>query len=269
MARSNDSKNIVVGAGQFLVTANNTFRTEIPRATAVNATLQTSDNIADTAWYSVGYTTEGTNVTIEPTYGEAMVDQLLDVARLYKTSMRVTAATSFAEATFENLLVALNADANDVAKGPASAAANQAVGVLTPLDLSGASSAAFSSTATSAGGQAVAASAFAQTASLAADAAKIAHVYNINGGALGYAPVERSICVVAAGPQPTAATDKCDRIYIGFRAFQMDATAIPVRRDEMTVFPVSFRMLPYEGQGGRDGSALYGRIVDRIYTPAT
>ena len=269
MARDNSSKNIVVGAGQFLVTANNTFRTEIPRATAANGTLMTADNIADSAWYSVGYTTEGTNVTIEPTYGEANVDQLLDVARLYRTSMKVTANTSFAEATFENVLVALNADAYDFAVGPASAKVGQAVGVATGFDISGTASTVLSAANAAAGGQAVAASAFALTASTATDAAKIAHIYNINGGALGYAPVERSICVIAPGPQPTATADKCDRIYIGFRAFQMDATAIPVKRDEMTVFPVTFRMLPYEGQGGRDGSALYGRIVDRIYTPVT
>jgi len=269
MARTNEAKNIVVGAGQFLVTANNNFRTQIPTAISTSATLQIADNVNDTAWNSVGYTTEGTNVTIEPTYGEAMVDQLLDVARLYRTSMRVTAATSFAEASFENLLVALNADQTDVAVGPASAKVTTA-NLTASATLAQLTVANLAASTASAGGIAVAASAFAgvTTTTASMDGNNIASVYNINGGALGYAPVERSICVIAAGPQPTATADRCDRIYIGFRTFQMDATAIPVRRDEMTVFPVSFRMLPYEGQGGRDGSALYGRIIDRIYTIA-
>jgi hypothetical protein len=52
----------------------------------------------------VGLTQEGVEVQYQPDFGEVEVDQLLDAARLFKQRMTVSVATTFAEATLDNLL---------------------------------------------------------------------------------------------------------------------------------------------------------------------
>ena len=56
---------------------------------------------------NAGYTTNGLELQFMPNFGEVQVDQVLDVAKLYKQGMQVNLATAFAEATLENLLLAL------------------------------------------------------------------------------------------------------------------------------------------------------------------
>jgi hypothetical protein len=52
----------------------------------------------------VGLTQEGVEVQYQPDFGEVEVDQLLDAAKLFKQKMTVSVATTFAEATLDNLL---------------------------------------------------------------------------------------------------------------------------------------------------------------------
>lgn len=52
----------------------------------------------------VGLTQEGVEVQYQPDFGEVEVDQLLDAAKLFKQKMSVMVATTFAEATLENLM---------------------------------------------------------------------------------------------------------------------------------------------------------------------
>jgi len=52
----------------------------------------------------VGLTQEGVEVQYRPDVGEVEVDQILDAAKLFKQKMTVSVATTFAEATLENLL---------------------------------------------------------------------------------------------------------------------------------------------------------------------
>ena len=52
----------------------------------------------------VGLTQEGVEVQYQPDFGEVEVDQLLDAAKLFKQKMTVSVATTFAEATLENLM---------------------------------------------------------------------------------------------------------------------------------------------------------------------
>lgn len=62
---------------------------------------------------NVGFTMNGLEVQFQPDFGEVQVDQLLDVAKLYKQGMTVNMVTAFAEATLENLVVAVaTSDAN-------------------------------------------------------------------------------------------------------------------------------------------------------------
>ena len=56
---------------------------------------------------TIGYTTNGMSITFTPEWGEIQVDQLLDAARIFKTGQTATLNTTIAEATLENLAVAL------------------------------------------------------------------------------------------------------------------------------------------------------------------
>jgi hypothetical protein len=68
-------------------------------------TLETGSGSA--SFTNVGYTMNGLEVQFQPDFGEVQVDQLLDVAKLYKQGMQVNMVTAFAEATLENLVVAV------------------------------------------------------------------------------------------------------------------------------------------------------------------
>lgn len=216
-----NAKNIIVGAGVvYLGKSTTAIKDEdtLPAGAATLkgaealGTLQTPTNVDSTDWSHVGYTSEGVDLSFEPEYGEVQVDQLLDVARIFKQGQRVMLNTSFTEGTLENLLIVIGGKSSD-------------------LD----------TTATSG-----------------------VRELDINGGALGYTPVERSIAVI--GPAPSALGDKAERIYIGYRALSMDTVGVGIKRDTATVFPVSFRLLPESTKTATDGNALYGKVIDRVYT---
>ena len=65
-------------------------------------------------WTNVGYTMNGLELQFQPDFGEVQVDQLLDVARLYKQGMSVSLVTAFAEATLDNLVTAIAAKDSDL-----------------------------------------------------------------------------------------------------------------------------------------------------------
>lgn len=111
-----NSKNIIVGAAAFHV-ANAYLEPTQTSATGASG-ASTWPSFATNASYrdtlsteaditNVGYTTNGLEVDFEPDFGEVNVDQVLDVAKLYKQGMKVNMKTAFAEATLANLLIAL------------------------------------------------------------------------------------------------------------------------------------------------------------------
>ena len=253
MARDFNAKNIIVGAATVYVGPSGVENDRI-NVTASNATAQDPTKVSNgesASWYHMGYTMEGVTLNIEPTYNEVMVDQLLDVARLFKTSQRVTVATSLTEATLENLYVAIGGQTGangDYQTASAGASYNQIVS-------------ADGTTTTSSATAAVSVSGV----SASAQAQNILH---LNGGALGISPVERSVCFVGSAPTSvaeTGPTGKAERIYVLYRAVSVDAVGVGVRRDDATVFPVNFRVMPSEAKAAPDGNAAYGKIVDRIY----
>lgn len=97
--------NIIVGAANVFI-GPKVDATGRPAAPAIPANGGTLPGTGPNQWRHVGYTTEGVEVSYEPDYGDVEVDQLLDSARIFKQGMRVTANTTFSEATLENLLVA-------------------------------------------------------------------------------------------------------------------------------------------------------------------
>jgi hypothetical protein len=78
---------------------------DLPVFTA-SATSYKDTLSADSDYTNIGYTSNGLELAFNPDFGNVAVDQLLDVARLFKQGMTVNLKTSFAEATLENLLVA-------------------------------------------------------------------------------------------------------------------------------------------------------------------
>src|SRR6478609_4808262 len=70
----------------------------------------------------------------------------------------------------------------------------------------------------------------------------------ISAGALGDAPVERSIAFIGPGPGV-----KTERLYYVRRALQVESTAHRLSRNDPTAIPVSFRLLPeFSISGSRD-----------------
>jgi len=181
---------------------------DLPTLTA-SATSYKETLSDDNAFTNIGYTSNGLELAFQPDFGDVAVDQLLDVARLFKQGMTVNLNTSFAESTLENLLVAI--------AGKGGSAGSYYGGDLT---------------ATAQGLQTL----------------------NMSAGDIGDVPLERGI--VAVGPGSGSALEKKERIYVAYRALSIENVTVSAKRDEATMFEVSFRLLPND-------NASYGKIVDR------
>jgi hypothetical protein len=204
------STNIIVGAAALFV-ADTTLTPDTLETFASGESFR--DTLSDDlAYTNVGYTMNGLELQFQPDFGEVQVDQLLDVAKLYKQGMQVSLATAFAEATLENLLLAL-AYSDSKLTGTKSSSNGQA------LDLS--------------------------------------------AGDLGECPVERGIVAVGPGTGDCADSAYVERIYTAYRALSIENVTVSAKRDEASMFEVSFRLLP------EDASGSYGKIVDRTWTPAS
>jgi hypothetical protein len=200
------STNIIVGAAALFVADTTLTPGTLDAFVDGESYKETlSDNVDYT---NVGYTMNGLEMQFQPDFGEVQVDQILDVAKLYKQGMQVNLATAFAEATLENLLLALAAN-ND--------------------DLSGTKT-------TSAG-----------------------RTLNLSAGDIGECPVERGIVAVGPGTGDCADSPYIERIYAAYRALSIENVTVSAKRDEASMFEVSFRLLP------EDASGSYGKIVDRTW----
>ena len=234
-------KNVLVGAAQlFVSTGTNASRpvTTIGSGGLNWGTQKASGYLNGSAnWRDLGYTTAGLEVSYEPGYGEVMVDQLLDAARLFKQTIKVMLKTELTEGTLENINLVFG----------------QSDPILTYSGSTGTTNTTF-------------------TAASGVTAAAVNAKLNISGGALGDAPVERSIVAVgnapanfgtAASPQDASGAAK-ERVYIARRVVQVEVSSHGLKRDSATVFPVQFRCLP-DDNDAYDG-AEYGVIIDRVYS---
>jgi hypothetical protein len=210
------SSNIIVGAAALFTYEGGEMTDLNLPAPTLNTSFKESLDAASTTFRNVGYTSDGLELSFEPDFGEVKVDQVLDVAKLYKQGMKVTLKTKFAEATLENLLLALARPKTD----------------------------AFIGTATS------------PSISYITTYGQQEDVLNLSAGDLGDIPVERGL--VAVGPGSGDAANPAERIYVAYRALSIDNVSVAAKRDEATMFAVSFRMLP-------NNSGSYGKIVDRTF----
>lgn len=203
------SNNIIVGAAAFFINDNTLTPSTLASLAVIDSSESYKDTLTSSATYTnVGYTMNGLELQFQPDFGEVQVDQILDVARLYKQGMQVNLATAFAEATLENLLVAL-AYSDDKVSGNKNASTGQTL--------------------------------------------------NLSAGDIGDVPVERGIVAVGPGSgDPATFADK-ERIYAAYRALSIENVTVSAKRDEPSMFEVSFRLLP------EDTSGSYGKIIDRTY----
>ena len=201
------STNIIVGAAAFFMADTTLVPTVTPSFVSSDSYRETLSS--DASYDNVGYTTNGLEMQFQPDFGEVQVDQILDVAKLYKQGMQVSVATAFAEATLENLLLALAG---------------------TTSDLTGTKS---SSTG---------------------------RILNLSAGDIGECPVERGIVAVGPGTGDCEDSAAVERVYIGYRALSIENVTVSAKRDEASMFEVSFRLLP------EDTSGAYGKIIDRTHT---
>jgi len=195
------SANIIVGAAAlFTYEAGTLTDSDLPAyATATSYKDTLSD---DSDFRNVGYTMNGLELQFQPDFGEVQVDQVLDVAKLYKQGMQVNLNTTFAESTLENLLFSLagkDADLSTVAGNP---------------------------------------------------------TLNLSAGDIGECPVERGLVAVGPGTGDCEIGSSLERVYVAYRALSIESVTVSAKRDEATMFEVSFRLLPND-------SASYGKIVDR------
>jgi len=203
------SNNVIVGAAAFFINDN----TLTPSTLTSLAVIDSSDSYKTTlsaaaSYTNVGYTMNGLELQFQPDFGEVQVDQILDVARLYKQGMQVNLATAFAEATLENLLVAL---------------------------------------------------AYSDSKLTGNKAASTGQTLNLSAGDIGDVPVERGIVAVGPGSGDPSTFDVKERIYAAYRALSIENVTVSAKRDEPSMFEVSFRLLP------EDTSGSYGKIIDRTF----
>jgi hypothetical protein len=196
-----NSSQIIVGAAALFTHENGVLTDAALPAYADNVSFR--ETLSDDADFrNVGYTMNGLEIQFQPDFGEVQVDQVLDVAKLYKQGMQVNLNTTFAEATLENLLFALAANDEDLT----TVAGNPTL--------------------------------------------------NLSAGDIGECPVERGLVAVGPGTGDCAASDQIERVYVAYRALSIESVTVGAKRDEATMFEVSFRLLPND-------SASYGKIVDR------
>jgi hypothetical protein len=201
------SNNIIVGAAALFTHEAGVLTDLALPAYAEDVSYKTTLS-NDSDFRNVGYTMNGLEIQFQPDFGEVAVDQVLDVAKLFKQGMQVNLNTTFAESTLENLLFALagkDSDLSSVAGNP---------------------------------------------------------TLNLSAGDIGECPVERGLVAVGPGTGECAASDELERVYVAYRALSIESVTVSAKRDEATMFEVSFRLLPND-------DASYGKIVDRTIPAAS
>lgn len=192
-------------------------------------------------WSSLGFTSNGIELTFNPTFGEVAVDQLLDVAKLFKSGMTVSLRTTLAEATLENFLLVL-----------AQRGTTNRYGVFLT-------------------GQTTAWSLVSYTPVVNSESGTDHGSYiDLMSGELGDYPVERSLIAVGPStmttdaitnnslPSGTGIKDQKERVYLAYRVVNISNVTISAKRDTATMFDVEFRLLP-------DTNGAYGKLIDRTY----
>jgi hypothetical protein len=240
------TRNVIVGSANLFISNKNGANRPTTKATDIASLLTAGSSAraqinAGSDYREVGFTSTGIEISYEPNYGEVMVDQLLDAARLFKQTLKVVLKTELVEATLENLT--LSWGQSDFY-----------------TDANGSPVYTLTNTGTS--------STYKSTLNLAA-------------GAVGDTPVERVLLAVGSAPRQigssydpasaaavtplhTSDLKQKERVYVARRVVNIDTTMHGLKRDAATVFPVNFRCLPDDSQTEYAGTE-YGIVIDRVW----
>jgi hypothetical protein len=199
------SANIIVGAAALFTYEEGILDdVDVPSFVDNESFRETLTNDEDSRFRNVGYTMNGLEIVFQPDFGEVQVDQVLDVAKLYKQGMQVNLNTAFAESTLENLLFSIAGKDDDLENVDGNP------------------------------------------------------TLRMSAGDIGECPVERGLIAVGPGTGDCAIGSELERVYIAYRALSIESVTVSAKRDEPTMFEVSFRLLPNDA-----ARASYGKIVDR------
>jgi len=218
------SANIIVGAATLFTYENGLLEdADLPayedgksfRESLQDGADATTDWVSSDGFRNVGYTMNGLELSFQPDFGEVQVDQVLDVAKLYKQGMQVNLNTAFAESTLENLLFAIAGSSGDLSD------------LVTGAGIGNGSK-----------------------------------ELELTAGDIGECPVERGLIAVGPGTGDCELGSSIERVYVAYRALSIENVTVSAKRDEPSMFEVSFRLLPND-------AGSYGKIVDRVIPAAS
>jgi hypothetical protein len=247
------TRNVIVGAANLFISNKNgasrptTKATDLSAILAAGSSARSALNGANSGYREVGFTSTGLEISYEPNYGEVMVDQLLDAARLFKQTLKVVLKTELVEATLENLTTSWGQSDYyiDASGNPVYTLVN----------------------------------------TIATGSTKASATLNMAAGAVGDTPVERALIAVGNAPRqissiydPSLASGagsnvatvqnsdlkQKERVYVARRVVSIDTTMHGLKRDSATLFPVNFRCLPDDSQTEYAGTE-YGVVIDRVW----
>jgi hypothetical protein len=232
---TNYTKNLIVGAAALWISVKDStvvgFNDATTGATAVHipslTVSQPAGSFLDadtTNWRGLGFTSDGIELSYEPTFGEVNVDQLLDAAKMFKSGMKCSVKTTLAEATLSNLVVAWGQKAASLGLATATDPVDNDGEVQTP------------------------------------DLTTFGDQLSIGAGALYDEPVERSLIFIGPAPK-SAAGLKRERLYHVRRALNVEASAHSLKKADATNIPVSLRLLPDPYYSGKEYGIIRDRNV--------
>lgn len=79
----------------------------------------------------------------------------------------------------------------------------------------------------------------------------------IEGGALGDAPLERGLIAIGNGPEKATSNAYTERTYHAYRVLSVEGSSHSLSKTESTIIPVTFRGLPAD-------TGKYGIVRDRL-----
>jgi hypothetical protein len=226
-----DVRNIVVGAANVFFSASTTnyggrpsdpvFTSGVSAASYLNTTAAWNPGSGSGSWINAGLTSEGVDLSYEPNYGEVMVDQLLDVAKIFKQSLKVTAKTTLSEATLANLEVAFGNEQTTTAWSSASSTVQLSL----------------------------------PAGALGAEPVERSLVFVSQS-----APGGSQNAWGSGSANAASAGNQTERVYVARRVVSMDTVAHSLKRDAATVFPVTFRLLPDTAFAGSEYGKIIDRV---------
>ena len=242
------TRNVIVGAANLYISNKNGASRPVTTPSYISTNVVAAGSSANaqlnagTDFRQVGYTSTGLEVSYEPVYGEVLVDQLLDAARLFKQTLKVMLKTELAEGTLENL---------NISWGQSDYVTTATGSTVYTMQNTGSSTATLNLVAGAVGDTPVE-----RTVVFVGSAPRqIGSQYD---------PSQSAGAGGSTNLPHNSDLKQKERVYIARRVVSIDTTMHALKRDAATVFPINFRCLPDDADASYAGSE-YGVVIDRVY----